>query len=88
MDGRLENFTPVALNVRCTFWDFLDKRISVEGEIYVVTAEVVVDPDVDIQRRDIVVARGRRYEVMTVFSGRSLRNAHKFNHAVLRESDA
>ena len=87
-DGSLGSFEPVARNVRCFFWETLEKRIAVEGEIYVAQAGALFDPAVDIQRRDIVEIRERRFEIMDIFPGRTFRAVHKFNHAVLRESEA
>jgi hypothetical protein len=87
-DGTIGDYVEVARNVRCTFWETLEKRIAVEGEVYVASAGALLDPAVDVQRRDVLVIRDGRYEVMMVFPGRNLRGVHKFNHAVLRESDS
>lgn len=86
-DGTPETFEQVASNVRAFFWESLEKRIAVEGEVYVTSANVLVDPAVTLQRRDVVIFDERRFEVMLVFPARTIRNQHKFNHAVLREAD-
>jgi hypothetical protein len=87
-DGTIGDYAEVARSVRCTFWETLEKRVAVEGEVYVMTAGAVIDPTVDVQRRDVLAIRDRRFEIMSVFPGRNLRGLFKFNHVTLRESDS
>lgn len=85
-DGSLGNFVEIARGARLTFWETLKKSVVVEGEVFTTVAEGMADPNVDILQRDILVLRGRRFEVVSVFPGRNLGAVHRFNYLVLREA--
>jgi len=85
-DGSLTSFAEVARGVRLTFWETLKKSVVVEGEVYTAVAEAMSDPNIDVLRRDILVIRDRRYEVVSAFPGRNLEAVHRFNYLVLREA--
>ena len=85
-DGRLEDFRAVAAGVPTTFWETLIKRVAVEGEVFEATAEALLYPGIGVERRDIIICRDRRWEVLQVFPGRNLSAVYRFDHVVLREA--
>jgi hypothetical protein len=68
-------------------WEELLKVQTTEGEVFQATCQALLPPGTDVKRRDILVARSRRFEVLTVFPGRHLTGgAVKFVHVTLREA--
>jgi hypothetical protein len=85
-DGRVENHVPIARNVPCTLWETTKKRLAIEGEVFDTVCEAIIDPTADVQRRDVLVCRDQRFEVISVFPGRNLSGRERFKYLVFREA--
>ncbi len=85
-DGRLQNFAPIERDVPMTFWETLVKRVAIEGETFEAVAETLIHPDSAVKRRDVLVVRDRRWEVLTAFPGRNLAATERFIHLTLRQA--
>lgn len=78
--------TVVVSGVDAFVWEELVKVQVPEGEVFQATCQALLPSGTDVRRRDILVARSRRFEVLTVFPGRKRSGVEKFVHVTLRES--
>lgn len=87
--GDVGSFAVVASGVQAFVWEELVKVTTEgEGEVFQATCQALLAPGTDVRRRDVMVARSRRFEVLTVFPGRRLSTGEeKFVHVALREAN-
>ena len=87
-DGRMEFTGTPESTVSGGVFEVRQKTEEVEGEVYSVTAEGFLEKTTDVQRRDQLVASGKRYEVMVVTSGHDHRGTMTHVGVTLRDTEA
>jgi len=87
-DGRMEFSGTPDDTVSGGIFEVELKSLVVEGEIFTVTAQGFLELAADVQRRDHLVADGKRYEVMSVVSGHDHRGRTTHVGVNLRETEA
>lgn len=87
-DGRMEFGGSATSTVSGGIYEVQGKTTDVEGEVFSVTAQGFLEKSSDVQRRDHLVASGKRYEVLNVVSGHDQRGKMTHVGVTLRDTTA